>query len=456
MAHYLIIGNGAAGLSAAEAIRRRDKSGRITIVSKEPYPLYSRPGIAYLVLGRVSEQQLITRPLTFYQEHDIDLHFGAVTRLDIQAQTAWLDNGDVLSYDVCLLATGSSAVRPRLPGIDLDGVVTFDTLDDAKTVIAKGRRAKAAVVVGGGITAMELAEGFRHQRTTTHLLLRRDRIWPRLFDEHESAIIERQIRHEGIKLHYRTEIAEILGAKGKVKGVLLKDGSTIKCQAVGIAIGVRPNLQLVKESGIKLDRGVIVNDFMQSSHPTLFAAGDVAQVYDRWTKGHQLDVLWPSAINEGRTAGHNMVDVAMGRPPDQPYRKGSPFNAAMLFGVHLSVIGRVGSGMAEEEEQSMYYLSRGSSFVWTMPLTGNHHSAWDSHGLTSVRIAIVDGRIIGALLLGNQSLADPLRQLIENEVPLGETESNLLAADTDLPDAIMEFWRRWRRRTPLSNRRARA
>ncbi|NOZ50955.1 MAG: NAD(P)/FAD-dependent oxidoreductase [Chloroflexi bacterium] len=444
MIHYLIIGNGAAGLSAAEAIRRRDKRGRITIVSNEPYPLYSRPGIAYVILGRLSEEQLITRPLAFYKEHDLQLRFGTITHLDVQRQEARLDDGELLAYDVCLLATGSSAVRPPLPGIDLDGVISFDTLDDAKEVIAKGRRAKAAVVVGGGITAMELAEGFRHQRTTTHLLQRRDRIWPRLFNEHESAIIEEQIRHEGIKLRYHSEIAEILGDKGKVKGVLLKSGETIKCQVVGIAVGVRPNLQLLKESDIELNRGVIVNDFMQSSHPTLLAAGDVAQVYDRWTGEHHLDVLWPSAINEGRTAGHNMVDITMGREPSHAYRKGSPFNAAMLFGVHLTVIGRVGSTGADEAEQSRHYLSRGSSFVWTLPLSANQHSAWDNHGITSVRIVIAEGRIIGALLLGNQLLADPLRQLIEQEVPLGAYESALLAADADLPEIISNFWHQWR------------
>jgi NADPH-dependent 2,4-dienoyl-CoA reductase/sulfur reductase-like enzyme len=448
--HYLIIGNGAAGLSAAEVIRRRDATGRITIISDEPHLFYSRPGIAYLINGQVSAAQLISRSEAFYREHRFDLHHTTVTRIDPDRQRVDLQNGAAqpgqLPYDVLLLATGASAVPPPFPGGDLEGVLTFDTLDDANRVIRHGRRARSAVVVGGGITAMELAEGLRHQGTQTHLLQRGDRLWPRLFDEREAAIIAHQVRHEGIQLHYREEIAEVLGRHGKVAGVRLSSGRELACQIVGVAIGVRPNLHLVRELAIAQDRGVLANNYLQSTVPTIFAAGDVAQVYDRWTGAHHLDVLWPSAINEGRAAGYNMVEVAHGRPPRYLYEKGSPFNAALLFGVHLTVIGRVGQQAGRddgEDAAEISHMSRGSSNVWTAPFGTSYRSAWDHKGPDSLRIVTAAGRIVGALILGNQELADPLRQLIEHQVDLGAYETALLSGTDHLPDAILQAWRDW-------------
>ena len=442
--HYLIIGHGAAGLSAAEIIRKRDGAGRITIVSKEPHLFYSRPGIAYVINGQVSPKQIIARNRSFYSEHNFNLRQATVTRIDPHAQRVTLQDGTQMAYDVLLLATGSSAVPPSFPGGDLEGVLTFDTLDDAKSVIHHTRRARSAVVVGGGITAMELAEGMNRQGARTHLLQRGDRIWPRLFDERESAIVAQQIEHEGIRLHCRKEVAEVLGRRGRVSGVRLQSGAEIACQVLGVAIGVRPNIDVVRALPIAQDKGVLVNQAMQSSIPTLFAAGDVAQVYDRWTGAHHLDVLWPSAINEGRAAGYNMVDVARGAPAlNHRYEKGSPFNAALLFGLHLTVIGRVGN--SAEDQKELTHMSRGSSNVWTAPFSSNTRCAWDKKGSNSLRIASNDGRIVGALLLGNQDLADPLRELVEYSVDISAFEAELFGADSSrLPQVLLQAWRAWK------------
>ncbi len=443
--HYLIIGNGAAGLSAAEIIRRRDRAGRITIVTSEPYYHYSRPGIAYYVLDQVPEQQLISRSHAFYRDNRLELIFATVGQIDPEARLAYLDSGQPIAYDALLLATGASATMPPFPGRDLDGVLTFDTLDDAKRIARAGRKAKTAVVIGGGITAMELAEGLNHQGARTLLLQRGDRVWPRLFDERESAIVAHKIRHEGVAIHYHEELDEILGKRGKVAGVRLKSGRTIKCQAVGIAVGVRPNLALVRDLPIRKDKGILVDQFMQSSLPGIFAAGDVAQAHDRWTGEHNLDILWPSAINEGRAAGYSMVDSVRGRQPSYRYQKASPFNCALLFGLHLSVIGRMGSGSDDGLEQ-LAYLSRGSSQVWTSPFTTDYRSAWDNKGYNSLRIVLSEGRLVGALLMGNQALADPLRRLIEQEVDLSHYEPELLSSSDQLPQLLLRAWRDWHQR----------
>lgn len=451
MPHYLIVGNGAAGLSAAEIVRKRDPSGRVTIVTREPQLFYSRPGIAYYLMGHVPAGQLISRDAAFYRQHRLDLRHDTVVRLEPERQVAYLQVGGAVPYDVALLATGASAVPPPFPGGDLQGVVTFDSLDDATHIIRLARRARAAVVVGGGITAMELAEGLHARGLHVHFLQRRERLWSGLFTPEESAIVDRHVRGLGIDLHYQEEVAEVVGRRGQVAAVRLQSGARLPCHLVAVAIGVRPNLALVRElPQISRDRGILVDPHLQSSVPTLFAAGDVAQVTDRWTGRAQLDVLWPSAINEGRAAGHNMVDVAHGHAPAFPYEKGSPFNAALLFGLHLTVIGQVGSSDRRErqEQQAAAYLSRGASNVWTTPFGSHAFSAWDRHGPNIVRVAVEGGRLVGALLLGNQGLADPLRVLIEREVDVGPYAGDLLRGGSGLPALLRQIWDEYRSATP--------
>jgi NAD(P)H-nitrite reductase large subunit len=278
----------------------------------------------------------------------------------------------------------------------------------------------------------------------TILLQRGDRIWARLFDEQESAIIEHAAIHEGVEIWYGEEIEAVVSDKGRVSAVKLKSGKEVKCQIVGVAIGVRPNMELVKDLAVEQDRGVMVNEYMQSSVPNLFAAGDIAQVYDRWTKKHHLDVLWPSAINEGRAAGYNMVDVMRGQAPTFSYQKGSPFNAALLYGVHLTIIGQISGSLKENEGEALSYLSRGSSQVWTAPFSSSHRSAWDKDDTNSIRIVMADGRIVGALLLGEQQLADPLRELVQQEVDLSAHQEQLLLAGDDLPQLIHRAWLEWK------------
>lgn len=441
MKHYLLIGNGAAGVSAAEVIRKRDAAATITILSDEPYPMYSRPGIAYVLNGQVPPEQIIARRPSFYQQHRLDLRFVRAVGLDTTRQYVDLADGTRLPYDVLLLATGASATPPPFTNSQLDGIITFDKLDDARQLLTRCRRARAAVIVGGGITAMELAEGIAHQGVKTHFLQRGGRLWPRLLNQNESDIIERQIKHEGIHLHYHQEIETALDKRGKLVGVKLKSGQQIACDIVGVAIGVKPNLGLLKGAPVQIQQGVLVGPTMQSNIPTLFAAGDTAQVYDRWTQAHCLDVLWPSAIAEGRAAGHNMVDVAHGRPPSRQYEKGSPFNAALLFGVHMTAIGRISDNQDKEALPEAGYLSRGSSHVWTAPFAATVHSAWDRQGPHSIRVTMDRGRLIGALILGYQELADPLRYLVEHEVDLAAYQQNILTAGPTLPQLIAHIWK---------------
>ena len=427
-------------MSAAEIIRSRDESGQITILSNERHLFYSRPGVAYYLSGQIPAEQLIARKESFYREHRLLLRHAEVASLEPAVKKVTTTNGENVPYDVLLIATGAAAVPPPFKGGALAGVVTLDTLDDARKVVSLSKKAKRAVVSGGGITAMELAEGLQHRGVKTTLLQRQERIWPRLFDARESSIILDAVHHERIKVLFNQEIEEIEGHKGRVRGVRLKSGEFLRCEIVGVAIGVRPNIAFTHELPLEKDRGLLVDSHMQTSIPTIFAAGDVAQVLDRWTGKHHLDILWPSAINEGRAAGHNMVDVAHGAEPRYAYHKGTPFNAALLFGVHLSVIGQLGS-QGEDTGEELLYMSRGSSSIWTAPFSSSYRSAWDKKGSNSLRIVTADRKIVGALLLGDQHLADPLRTMIENEVDISEFIQELQSSGDSLPSMIHEAWK---------------
>ena len=433
MTRYLIIGNGAAGVTAAETIRIQDPQGRITIVSAEPGPMYSRPGLAYVLMQEIPSQQIHARTMEWYAQFGVELVHGTAVSLDVTQRKVGLADGRSLPYDKLLIATGARAVSPPYPGIDLKGVVYLDTLEGTQDLLKQTRRARRAVVIGGGITALELSEGLSHQGVDTHYFVRRDLLWNRVFNEAESKILEERMTAHGVTIHYHTEIQEIQGNwRGRVQSVILKDGSEFKCDLVGIAIGVEPQLDLIKNTPIAIDRAILVNEFLQSSVPDIYAAGDCAQVYDRWTQKHMLDVLWPSAVAGGRAAALNMVGQTFA------YVKGSPFNACLLFGLHITTMGQVNPHPSEAPEV-VQHLSRGSSEVWyTYPRTYN--SAWAATGPNTLRLVINDGYLVGALLMGNQRLADPLRHLIEDGVYIGDWEEALQTGGDLLQQRITDYW----------------
>ena len=301
---YVIIGNGTTGVTAAEALRGHDPQGEIIILTAEETPMYFRPGLAYVINGEVPMRQIIARQKSWYEELKLQLVYGRVEKIDTQQRRVLLADGRQLGYHRLLVATGARAVPPPVPGADLQGVIYLDSMAGTKEALRRLRRARRGVVVGGGITALELTEGLLKQDVETHYFVRRDRLWGRVFNDDESKLLEEQMHHHGAHIHYNTEIEEILGdRRGRVRAVRLKDGSEFRCDCVGVAIGVNPVIDPVRDTPVAIDRGILVDETLRSSVPDIFAAGDCAQVYDRWTEAHTLDILWPSAVAEGGGGG---------------------------------------------------------------------------------------------------------------------------------------------------------
>lgn len=433
---YVIIGNGAAGATAAQTIRQHDATGEIVVLTAEPYPMYSRPGLAYVLIKEVPPEQIMARTLDWYEEWGINLVLGEAVSLDVQKQIVRLGDGRSLPYDRLLIATGARATPPPYPGAELDGVVYLDTLDGTKELVKKTRRARRAVIIGGGITALELTEGLSHRGIDTHYFLRRDRLWSQVFNDEEAALLEKKMKAHHVHIHYNTEAVEILGdRKGRVRGVRLKDGGEFTCDLVGVAIGVKPLIDVVANSPIATDRAILVNERMETNVPNVYAAGDCAQVYDRWTEKHMLDILWPSAVAEGNAAGLNMV----GKPYE--YQKGSPFNACLLFGLHITTMGQINPRRDDDadEPQIVQHVSRGSSEIWyTHPRP--YRSAWAAENDNTIRLVLSGDYLVGALVIGEQSLTDSLRYLIEHEVNIGDMFEELSAGGPRMRRRLMQFW----------------
>lgn len=435
MTRYLILGNGAAGATAAEEIRRRDEAGAITIVNAEKYPMYSRPGLAYVVINEIPDRQVIARPIEWYDQQRLHLVMGTVTKIEVSAQRVLLANGQRLPYDRLLIATGARAVDLPYPGARLDGVVFLDTLDGAKDMLKRLKRAKRAVVIGGGITALEMAEGFAHQKVETHYFVRRDMLWSTVFNKTESELLAARMEEHGVHIHYNTEIAEVLGDKrGRLASVRLTTGEVFACDLLGAGIGVKPQLDFVRGTPIKTDKAILVDEHLETNVPGIYAAGDCAQVWDRWTQKHTLDVLWPTAIAAGRVAGRNL---AGGR---EAYEKGTPLNACLLFGLHITAIGQLGNGRDAAEPEVFQHLSRGASEIWSMQPHA-YASAWAQEGVNTVRLTLSDQQLVGALIIGHQALADPLRDLIEMRADIRPVRQYLEAGGAQMTDMITKYWR---------------
>jgi len=425
---------GAAGFSAAETIRKHQPSAAITAITDDPYGYYSRPGLAYVLSDEVPRQQVFPVDRSRWAALDIEQVMGRAVRLLPQAKSVHLENGRQIRYDALLLATGAQAVRPALPGIELEGTVVLDSMGDTRQILRLARGAREAVVIGGGITALEIVEGLRAQKVQVHYLMRGERFWRSVLDESESRLVEERLADEGVRIHYRTEISRVLGKRDwrgrhRVKAVETKDGEVIPCQIVGLAIGVRPRLELVAGTGIESDRGVLVDERLETSVPGVYAAGDVAQVCDPITGRAQLDVLWPVAVAQGRVAGANMAGV-----PTR-YERGVPMNTTRLAGLLVTLIGAVSS--RGEPDEDLLTISRGDSEVWRgIP---NVIVVHDQHEVNRQRLVLQENRLVGAILIGDQSLSPIVRQLVRERVDIGSFIPALQAPHAHLSGILKQL-----------------
>lgn len=429
---YLIVGSGAAGISAAEAIRSRDQEGEIWLASEEKEGYYSRPGLAYYLTKEIGKKALFPFSEEDFRRLGIRRVHGRVEQLAGGDHEAVLEGSKRIKYDKALIAVGASAAMPTLPGDELAGVVKLDQMVDVDEMVKRARKTREAVVVGGGITALEIVEGLRTRGIQVHFFLRRERYWGNVLDEPESRIIENRLRHEGIHIHYHTEVEEIAGKGGKVVGVRTKDGKSFKCQMAAFAIGVRPRLELAKASGIETGRGVVVDEHMRTNLPDVYAAGDVAEVFDRFSGKAVVESLWNPARQQGQVAGLNMAGGNF------RYERTPPYNVTRLAGLTTTIIGTVGNARDEPE----FGIVRGESETW--------HAIPDAIACQSefkvnrLRVLVGEDKLAGAVVMGNQTLSQPLQRMIAEEADIRPIRDELMKpGGVSLVETLTRFWTEW-------------
>ena len=434
MRRYGIVGSGVAGLSAAAVIRAQDPGSEIWNISDDPFGFYSRPGLAYLLSGEVPEQFLFPMSEDDFRGLKIRRWQARAERIETAGQQVVLEDGSTVPYDRLLIATGAAASLPAVPGVNLNGVIKLDHLQDAHDILSIARRARTAIVVGGGITALELVEGLLARRVQPHYLLRGSRYWNNVLDETESRIIERRLVEHGVELHFQTELTEIRGDNGRVTGIRTKSGLEIRCEMVGIAIGIQPRKELGDLSGINTGRGILVNEYLQTSDPAVYAAGDVAQVFDPASGAYLFDSLWSTAREQGRIAGLNMCDLAT------PYSKKLAFNVTRLAGLTTTIIGQVGGG---GKDADLTGIARGDSETWRHTTDAISVSSDTKEG--RLRIQIGPQTLLGAVVMGNQALSQPLQDLIYNQVDISPVRARLLQPQAPIAGLMIQFWNNWKK-----------
>ena len=304
---HLILGNSAAALSAVKAIRENDLTSNITLVSAENHYAYSPVLLTYYVAQKIKRSALFLADQNFYQQYGAELNLGnPATRVDPQNRKVTLANNDVLDYDNLLIATGSSPKPLGIPGEDLPGVFTLKTIDDADKLVKFAGRMKDIVIMGGGLIGLQAANALYREDRNIKIIIGSKQPLSRNVDPSCAENVCQGIRECGMSVIFETQAVSIEKAKNKL-AVTLNSGRDFEADAVIIGKGVRPNIQLVEESEIKVNYGIMVDETMRTNVPKVFAAGDVAEGLNLITRQRQVIATWPNACSQGRTAGINMA-----------------------------------------------------------------------------------------------------------------------------------------------------
>lgn len=337
MTKYVIVGGSIGGIGAVEAIREVDPIGTMSVITEEGP--YARPLIADFLSGETSLENLQYRDDTFWAKHRVQVFKGRkAVSLNLTNHYVELGDGATITFEKLLLATGGQPFVPKMEGLSKDGVFTFTSLSDTERIAAKINEYRKAVVIGGGLIGISAAEALMKQGVHVTVVELKDNILNLLLDSTASDLVANKIRRAGVDIITGQTVQRILGKNqdsSVVGGVVLTNGEELSCDVVVIAIGVIPRTELVVGTAVKVNRGIIVDEFMCTSIPNVYACGDVAETYDFVLGESRLLPLWPLAHLGGRIAGFNMAGKST------TYPGGTSMSALKYFDLPVISVGRV-------------------------------------------------------------------------------------------------------------------
>ncbi len=414
---YLIIGNSVAAVNCVEVIRGTDKTNDIAVVSDEEPFNYSRPLLSHYLGGRITDEKLPFVDRDFYERHRVNLILGRKAKgLDVSKKEVALDDSTLLSYDRCLISVGGVPIIPPIEGFqeDLEGIFTFLKLKEAKRLVdyIERRQIKEAVVLGGGLIGFKVVEGLVERGLKPIVVELMDRILANTFDKEASSIIEDRLAQGGCKVIKEDTIQGIETKEGRVARVFLGSGKEVATSLLIIAAGVRPNLELVKGTPIKVDRGILVDRSMRTNVEDIYAAGDCAQGIDLLSKTNAVIAIWPVAARQGRVAGLNMCGTRT------EYHGLFAMNSVQIFDIPS-----ISFGVTNPPEQEGYEVLK----------------ILDKGKGVYKKIVLKDSRVVGIILLNSIERAGVYGLLIRERIDVKGFKDQLLRDDFGLLVLPKEF-----------------
>ena len=407
MYRYIIIGNSASGISAVEAIRKKDKSSSILVISDEDYPSYLRCLISYYLAGDIKKDKLIYRPQDFYKDNNIDLILNKkVVKVEPKKNRIVLEDKTQLNYDKLLIATGSSPYFPQIPGVRKKGVFGFRTIKDTEEILRLLTTTKTACILGGGLIGLKAAYALHKHNIEVKVIVKSKQVLSQMLDPLAASFIQKKLEENGIEVIFGQDVVEIIG-NGDVKAVKLESGKIIGCSLVIVAKGIRPNIDLIKDTEIKFNEGIVANEYMQTNIPNIYTAGDVCESFDLVLNKYNINALWPIAIEQGRYAGENMTGENL------KYPGSLGMNSLEFFG--LAVIS-LGIYRIKEEESSFEEIK----FL-------------DEKNNIYKKLIIKDKRLVGAILVGDIKNSGIFLRLIKEKIDISSIKDKLLKENFGYP-----------------------
>ncbi|MCX7716435.1 MAG: FAD-dependent oxidoreductase [Endomicrobia bacterium] len=400
----VIIGYSVAAVNAIKAIRTLDNGTDIYVVSNEE-KLYSRPLISYYLAGKLSEDQLSFVEEDFEKQYNVKVFCSTEAEyIDTKRKQVRLDNKNLLSYDKLLITVGGKPIIPNIKGLNgkIEGIFTFTKLKDAKNLLyyIKKNKIKQAVILGGGLIGMKAAEGLLANNIKLKIIDITDRLLSTTFDKTASSYIENKLIEFGSEFIPENTIEAISVRNKKLYSVQLRNGKKINTQLLIIAVGVRPNLDLIKDTKIKFNKGVLVNEFLQTNFEDIYSAGDVVETKNFITGEHSVLAIWPAASVQGRIAGLNMVKKVIS------YDGMYSMNAVDILGIPS-----ISFGVTNVDEKDGFEI-----------LSKKEKNSYK-------KIVLKENKVVGIILVGNIDRAGLYGILIKEKIDVSKFKNELLKDD---------------------------
>ena len=410
MKQFLIIGNSAAGIAAVEAIRKRDKESKILIISDEDSPSYCRCLISYYLAGDIKGEKILYRTQVFYKENNIELLLNKkVIRVDPKKNRVTCLDKSQFNYDSLLVATGASPKFPQTKGIKKNGVFAFRTLKDAQAIEGLLPVTKTAFVLGGGLVGLKAAYALNKRKIEVKVIVKSRQVLSQMLDFEAAGFVQRKLEENGIEVILGQDVTEVIG-NGDIRAVKLDSGKAFDCSLIIVGKGVSPNIDLVKDSEIKINEGIVAGNLLETSVPNIYTAGDVCEGFDLTLGELSVNALWPIAVEQGRIAGENMAGGNI------PYQGSLGMNAIEFFGLPV-----VSLGIYKIKEDSRAY---------------EELKALDKKANLYKKLILKEGIIVGAILAGDIKNSGIFLRLIRQKINVSSLKDRLLQENFGYPDIM--------------------